>query len=97
MTDFGRGGLRSAEIGRGYTEASRSGGMAMAQIAVDEQQLKQIVQTAVVEALEQRPEIFQEAVREVLEDFALARAIEEGTKGDYVDRAEVWQALEAVE
>ncbi len=60
----------------------------------DDEKLKKLVKAAVVEVLEERRDFLQEAIMEALEDFALARAIEEGRHSKTVSRAEVFSALD---
>jgi hypothetical protein len=64
------------------------------QPSMTEEQLKDIIKTAVAEALEERQDLFQEAIEAALEDIALARAIKEGEKTKTVGRKEVFEVLE---
>ena len=59
------------------------------QTTLDAAQLKSLMKEAVVEVLEERPDLLQTA----LEDAALGRAIEEGRKGELVTREEVFRVL----
>ncbi len=61
----------------------------------DAGQLKTLVKEAVAEALKQQREIVYDAVAEALEDLAMARAIQEGDRGDYVSREEIFSILES--
>ncbi len=65
----------------------------MEEFGVDPGQLRNLVKEAVAEALEQHREIVYAAVAEALEDVAMARAIREGDRGDYVSRDEVFSIL----
>jgi hypothetical protein len=60
----------------------------------DEQKFKDLVKSAVVEALEERKDLMREVVEEALEDAALARAIEQGESGNTVTREEVFTILD---
>lgn len=46
--------------------------------AIDDQRLKEVVKTAVVELIEERRDLVLGLLEEALEDVGLARAIEEG-------------------
>lgn len=50
----------------------------MATQSTDEERLKEVVKSALVEVLEERKDLVREVIEEALEDAALARAIEEG-------------------
>jgi hypothetical protein len=59
--------------------------------------LKELLKTAVSEVLDERRDFIAEIVEEAFEDFALARAIEEGVSTQAVARAEVFDLLNARE
>ena len=61
---------------------------------VDEEKLKDLLKAALVEALEEQRNLVQDIVAEALEDFALARAIEQGLESESVSRSEVFAVLE---
>jgi hypothetical protein len=60
----------------------------------DEQRLKDLLKSALVEVLEEHRELVQDIVEEAMEDFALARAIEEGLNSESVTRDDVFAILE---
>jgi hypothetical protein len=60
----------------------------------DEEKLKDLVKTALVEALEEHHGLLRDIVEEAMEDFALARAVEEGLKTEAVSREEVFAIIE---
>ncbi|HKQ06912.1 MAG TPA: hypothetical protein VJ464_17415 [Blastocatellia bacterium] len=62
--------------------------------SITQDQLKELIKTALVEVLEQRRDLLHDAVVEALEDIALVRAIEEGASSDLVGRTEVFNLLE---
>jgi hypothetical protein len=62
--------------------------------SVNQDQLKELIKTALVEVLEQRRDLLHDAVAEALEDIALVRAIEEGASSELVGRTEVFDLLE---
>ena len=65
------------------------------EITVDENRLKALVKSAMIELLQERRELVQDAVEEALEDIALARAIEEGRNTPEVSREEIFRVLAA--
>ena len=56
------------------------------QLSMDKNQLKDIIKTTLVEALEERQDLLHEAVDAALEDIALCRAIREGEKTKPIGR-----------
>lgn len=60
----------------------------------DEQKLKDLLKSALVEVLEERRDLVQDIVEEAMEDFGLARAIEQGLESQPVSRDEVFSVLE---
>ena len=60
----------------------------------NEARIKEVFKAAIVEALDERKGFFKELFREVTEDIALAKAIEEGEKSPVVSRSEVFDILE---
>ena len=67
----------------------------MSTISVEEMHLKDLLKEAILELLQERRDELEEILAEVIEDWALARAIEEGESTETVTKAEVLQALEA--
>lgn len=65
----------------------------MAQVDTSSEALRQLVKQAVGEALEEWRDLLHEVVSEVLEDFGLAAAIQEGRRSSLVDREEVFAVL----
>lgn len=63
----------------------------------DEAELKQALKAALVEVLEERSDLLRGVFAEVLEDVALARAIQEGEASEQVSRDEVFQILDSTE
>jgi hypothetical protein len=64
------------------------------ELSVNQDQLKELIKTALVEVLEQRRDLLHDAVVEALEDIALVRAIEEGASSELVGRTEVFDIFE---
>jgi hypothetical protein len=63
------------------------------QTTVDDTQLKSLIKEVFIEVLSERPELIRNALEDALEDFALARAIEEGDGSGNVSRDEVFVLL----
>lgn len=61
----------------------------------NQDQLKAVIKSALVEVLEERRDLLHDAIEQALEDFALARAIEEGETTNRIERDEVFAILEA--
>jgi predicted RNA-binding protein with EMAP domain len=66
----------------------------MATQLIDEERLKELLKTAIVEVLEERKDLVRELLEEALEDIALANAIEEGEQTGATSREEIFNALE---
>jgi hypothetical protein len=66
----------------------------MAHVPLDDDRLKALFKTALLEALEERREFLRDLIEETLEDIALARAIEQGQRTPEVSRTEVLSLLE---
>ena len=66
----------------------------MTEYLMDEERIKGLLKEAVLDALSERRDLFYDVIAEVMEDFALARAIEEGRAGDSASRDEVLKALQ---
>src|SRR2546425_4786426 len=52
----------------------------MTQVPSDDERLKDLFKTALLEVLEERKDILRDLIEETLEDIALARAIEQGQR-----------------
>jgi hypothetical protein len=63
----------------------------------DEEKLKDILKAALVEVLEERRDLVQDIVEEAMEDFALARAIEQGLASESASRDEVFAVLKGAQ
>jgi hypothetical protein len=66
----------------------------MATATFDEEKLKNLLKSALVEALEENRGLVQGIVEEAMEDIALARAIEQGLGSKAASRDEVFTILE---
>jgi hypothetical protein len=66
----------------------------MTQAPWDDNRLKELLKTALVEVLEERKEVLQDLLEEALQDVALARAINQGQGTKDVSRSEIFSILE---
>jgi hypothetical protein len=66
----------------------------MAYKTLDETRIKELIKLAFVELLQERKDLLYNLVAEIVEDFALARAIKEGGQTPKVSREKVFRALE---
>ncbi len=64
------------------------------QTSISQDEIKKIIKAAIIEVLEERPDLLQEAIENALEDVALYRAIKEGENTEPVKRKEVMDILE---
>jgi len=66
----------------------------MATHLVDEERLKELLKSALVEVLEERKDLVRDVIDEALEDVASIRAIEEGERSPSVSREEIFNTLD---
>lgn len=64
------------------------------EVSINQEQLKNLIKTALVEVLEERQDLLHDAIEDAIEDVAFARAIEEGESTELVQREEVFKLLE---
>jgi len=67
---------------------------AQTNMTVSEQQLKEVVKTAIVEVLEERGDLIRDIVEDALEDIGMTKAIQEGENTGIITREEVIELLE---
>jgi hypothetical protein len=60
----------------------------------NQDQLRDLIKSAVAEALEEQRDLLHQVVEEALEDLALGRAIVEGENTEIIERKEVFSVLE---
>jgi len=65
----------------------------MAEVPLEDERLKALFKTALLEVLEERKDLLREVIEGTLEDIALARAIEAGQRTEEVSRSEVFSVL----
>ena len=62
--------------------------------SINQEQLKNVIKTALVEVLEERQDLLYDAIEDAIEDVAFARAIEEGESTELVEREEIFKLFE---
>ena len=65
----------------------------MSEISLEEGRIKELLKEAVLEVLEERRDLIYDVLAEAMEDFALAKAIQEGESSGSVTREQVFQTL----
>lgn len=65
----------------------------MSTITADREELKKIIREAFEDVLTDRSDLIEDAVIEAIEDIGMGRAIEEGKKGDYINKDEFMKKL----
>ncbi len=76
-----------------YNMLQLGGNMTM--VSLDEAQLKELLKAELVEVLEERRDLVRDVIEEALEDWGLARAIEEGEQTNIVARETIFTILNA--
>lgn len=66
----------------------------MATTTLEEKDIKALFKQAMVELLEERRDLFSDALLEALEEVALVSAIQEEEQSELVSRAEIFEILE---
>jgi hypothetical protein len=66
----------------------------MSSIVIDDQTLKGLLKEALIEALQERPDLLRDMLMEAVEDIGLLRAIREGESSLEVSKDAVLKALE---
>ena len=65
----------------------------MPEISLDEGRIKELFKEAVLEVLQERRDLIYDVLAEAMEDFTLAKAIQEGESPESVTREKVFQTL----
>ena len=65
-------------------------------VNLDDDEVRRLFKQAILEMLEEKNELVYEAMAEVLEDVALADAIQEGEHTDPISRDEIFRLLEGL-
>jgi hypothetical protein len=66
----------------------------MIDINLDENKLKEIFKTAIIELMQEQKEVFSDLFAEILEDIALEKAIKEGEETETVSREAIFKILD---
>jgi len=66
----------------------------MPEIILSQDQLKELVKTAITEILQENKEVFSELLVEAIEDIAIERAIQEGESTESTSREAIFKLLE---
>ena len=66
----------------------------MAQPSFDEDRMKDLMKSAIIEVFEENRSVISELIREVLKDLALIEAIKEGQGSESVSREEIFSLLD---
>jgi len=64
------------------------------QTIADDNRLRKIIKEALIEAVQERKDIFYDLISEIIEDIAMTNAIRDGEKTEKVSREEVFSILE---
>jgi hypothetical protein len=64
------------------------------QSPIDEGKLKELLKEALIEAIEEKRNVFYDLIVDALEDIAILRAIQEGEHTERVSKQEVFNILE---
>ncbi len=65
----------------------------MTELNLDEDKIKQLFKTAIVEVLQEQKEVFSDLLTEIIEDIALEKAIKEGESTEIVSREAIFKIL----
>ena len=66
----------------------------MTEIILDENKLKEILKSAIIELIQEQKEVFYDLLAEVIEDIALKKAIKEGENTETVSKKAIFTILE---
>ena len=61
---------------------------------IDDRKIKELFKQAIVETIEEKKDLVQELLLEVMNDLAMIRAIEEGENSGNVGRQEIFDILD---
>ncbi|MBW4669041.1 MAG: hypothetical protein KME60_16850 [Cyanomargarita calcarea GSE-NOS-MK-12-04C] len=65
----------------------------MTELNLDEDKIKQLFKTALVEVIQEQKEVFSDLLAEIIQDIALERAIKEGEDTAPVSREAIFKIL----
>ena len=64
------------------------------EIILKEEQIRSMLEDIVFKLFQEKRELFRDIVKEVLEDMALCKAIEEGRRNEFVSQEKIIEILE---
>ncbi len=64
------------------------------QTLIDDDKLKQLLREALIEAIEEKRDLFYDLIVDAVEDIATVRAIQEGEDTETISKQEVFNILE---
>lgn len=65
----------------------------MTEINLNEDKIKQLFKTALIEVIQEQKEVFSDLFAEIIEDIALEKAIKEGENTEPVSREAIFKIL----
>jgi len=65
----------------------------MTELNFDEEKIKQLFKSALIEVIQEQKEVFSDLLAEIIEDIALEKAIKEGEDTEPVSREAIFQIL----
>ena len=64
------------------------------QTLIDDGKLKQLLKEALIEAIEEKKNVFYDLIVDAVEDIAMVRAIQEGENTETISKQEIFNILE---
>jgi superfamily I DNA/RNA helicase len=64
------------------------------QTLIDDDKLKQLLKEAIIEAIEEKRNLFYDLIVDAVEDIAIVRAIQEGENTETISKQEIFNILE---
>jgi len=65
------------------------------QTLIDDDKLKQLLKEALIEAIEEKRNLFSGMIADAVEDIAMVRAIQEGENTETISKKEIFNILDA--
>ncbi|MBD2241808.1 hypothetical protein H6G35_35380 [Aulosira sp. FACHB-113] len=65
----------------------------MTELNFDEERIKQLFKSALIEVIQEQKEVFSDLLAEIIEDIALEKAIKEGEDTESVSRDAIFKIL----
>jgi len=64
------------------------------QTIIDDDKLRKLLKEALIEALEEKRNLFSDLIADAVEDIAMARAIQEGENTETISKQEIFNILD---